>query len=191
MSTASAVSLRMTPITYVSGPVAQMPAEFVKEWKWDKAIQPISFSSSTEYVVGSISISSLTNYYFRNIAAGTRIESTHASMLAATDEINIFTFIPDDLLFRAHIMLWHEERGASSSITQMAMCPSYQRIIAMGPKAIPLILKQMESEGDEPDMWFWALRVLTDADPVSDDARGNFARMSEAWLNWARHRYVW
>jgi hypothetical protein len=61
----------------------------------------------------------------------------------------------------------------------------------MGPNAIPLILRQMESEGDEPDMWFWALRVLTDVDPVPEDARGNIVRMSQAWLNWAHTRYVW
>ena len=61
----------------------------------------------------------------------------------------------------------------------------------MGERAIRLILRQMENEGGEPDMWFWALRVLTDADPVPEDARGNIVHMSQAWLNWARGRYVW
>jgi hypothetical protein len=86
---------------------------------------------------------------------------------------------------------WHEERGATSSITEMAMCPSYQRIIAMGPAIVPTILRQMEQEGDEPDMWFWALQVLTDADPVSDDDRGDIVKMAQAWLGWACGRYAW
>ena len=86
---------------------------------------------------------------------------------------------------------WHTERGAASSISQMAMCPSYQRIIAKGPAVIPHILRHMEAEGDEPDMWFWALRVLTGADPVSEEDRGDFSNMAKAWLKWARSRYVW
>jgi hypothetical protein len=86
---------------------------------------------------------------------------------------------------------WQKERGATSSITTMAMCPSYQSIIAIGPAVIPLILRQMESEGDEPDMWFWALRVLTKADPISDDDRGDIVKMTQTWLDWARGRYVW
>jgi hypothetical protein len=86
---------------------------------------------------------------------------------------------------------WYIERGAASSISQIAMCQSYQRIIAKGPAVIPHILRQMEAEGDEPDMWFWALRVLTDTDPVSEEDRGDFPNMAKAWLKWASTRYVW
>lgn len=86
---------------------------------------------------------------------------------------------------------WYEQRGSTSSITQMAMCPAYQRIIGMGPDAIPFILRQLQSEGDQPDMWFWALRVLTNADPVSENERGDFVAMAASWLSWARGRYAW
>lgn len=99
--------------------------------------------------------------------------------------------IDDSVQFAQLLAEWHKERGITSSITTMAMCPSYQKIIGMGERAIPLILRQMENEGDEPDMWFWALRALTNTDPVPEDARGNIVRMSQAWLNWARGRYVW
>jgi hypothetical protein len=98
---------------------------------------------------------------------------------------------PDNLLFHNLVVQWHKERGATSSISEMAMCPSYQRIIAMGPTVIPLILRRMESEGDEPDMWFWALRVLTDVDPISESDRGDIAKMARAWLRWAQGQYVW
>jgi hypothetical protein len=125
-----------------------------------------------------------------------------------TRESDVFTVSPIDIAFDSRLVVyhnmvddssqfaqlileWHKERGITSSITKMAMCPSYQKIIGMGERVIPLILRQMENEGDEPDMWFWALRVLTDADPVPEDARGNIVRMSQAWLNWARGRYVW
>jgi len=98
---------------------------------------------------------------------------------------------PDALKFLGLVSQWRQERGAISSITKMAMCPSYQRIIAMGERVIPFILRELESEGDEPDMWFWALQVLTGNDPVSDEARGNVKKMADAWLDWARVRYAW
>lgn len=71
------------------------------------------------------------------------------------------------------------------------MCPSYQRIVAMGARAVPLILSEMEREGDEPDQWFWALHAITGADPVPFDARGDVVQMAEAWLEWGRRRYAW
>ncbi len=87
---------------------------------------------------------------------------------------------------------WRIERGATSSVTEMAMCRSYLRIIGMGPDVLPLILRQMANEGDEPDLWFVALQMLTGADPVIDDARGNFKEMAKLWLDWAsRNGYAW
>ena len=67
----------------------------------------------------------------------------------------------------------------------MATCLSYQRVIGMGEKAIPLILRQLENEGDDPDHWFWALQAITREDPVPEDARGDMKEMARAWLDWA------
>jgi hypothetical protein len=97
----------------------------------------------------------------------------------------VFAFVSDAALFQQLAQRWHRERGATSSITQMAMCPSYQRIIGMGSKAIPLILQQLENDSDEPDHWFWALRALTGADPVPAEMRGDMREMARAWLEWA------
>lgn len=93
--------------------------------------------------------------------------------------------ISDAALFQLLASQWHKERGATSSITQMATCPSYQRIIGMGGKVIPLILRELENEGDDPDHWFWALQALTRKDPVPEDARGDMREMARAWLDWA------
>jgi len=71
-------------------------------------------------------------------------------------------------------------------ISDMALCPAYQSVIGMGPIAIPFILAQLDSEGDEPDHWFWALRVLTEADPVKEEDRGNIVKMAAAWTEWGR-----
>ena len=97
----------------------------------------------------------------------------------------------DQFRFNSLVAKWQEERGVLSSITEIAMCPSYQRIIAMGKDAIPLILARLESEGDEPRMWFWALKVISGEDPVTDSDRGNFKAMATAWLRWDRERDDW
>ena len=87
---------------------------------------------------------------------------------------------------------WKRERGAESSVTKIAMCPSYQKITAMGPAVVPMILRQLEIEGDEPDHWFWALSAIhPDADPIPHEARGDMVQMAQAWLAWGRQRYAW
>lgn len=81
---------------------------------------------------------------------------------------------------------WHAERSAALWVSDMAMCPAYQKIIGMGPVVVPLILAELESEGNEPDHWFWALRSITNLDPVPEESRGNIAKMAAAWLDWGR-----
>ena len=124
--------------------------------------------------------------------SGTATSFEHAGIIpcSAASKSGHSVF-PDQAIFDLLTEQWHRERGATSSITAMAMCPAYQRIIAMGPRVVPFILRQMEREGDEPDMWFWALRVLTNDDPVSEDDRGDIVRMARAWLAWGMRHYVW
>ncbi len=87
---------------------------------------------------------------------------------------------------------WRRERGITSSVTKMVLCPSYQRIIAtMGERAVPFILRELEQTRDDPDHWFWALEMITEADPVPVDAYGDTVRMAEAWLVWAQGKYAW
>lgn len=96
--------------------------------------------------------------------------------------------LPNAIRFKELVSAWHEQRQAMSWITEMAICPAYQSIIAMGPAAVRFILTQLQSEGDEPDHWFWALRVLTGANPVAEEDRGDLVKMSRAWLNWGTER---
>lgn len=93
--------------------------------------------------------------------------------------------VPDEVRFHLLAKQWNRERGATSSITQMAICSSYQQIIGMGrDRAAPLILRQLKQEANDPDHWFWALKALTSADPVSPDDRGDMVAMAQAWLVW-------
>lgn len=74
-----------------------------------------------------------------------------------------------------------------SSITDMVMLPSYQKIIGMGWAAVPFILEDLQNE---PQHWFWALRAITDVDPVPQEDSGNIQKMAEAWLRWGRQNSI-
>ena len=89
------------------------------------------------------------------------------------------------LAFRRLTDEWRRNRGFTSSATEMAMQPAYQRIIGMGPAAAPLILRELEQE---PDHWFWALKAITGADPARPEDRGDIIAMQRAWLDWGRRR---
>jgi hypothetical protein len=92
--------------------------------------------------------------------------------------------IPDWFEFQRLISAWHNERGITSSLTKIVTCPSYLRIIGMGERALPLILNQLEKEGNEPDFWFWALEAITGDNPVTPNDTGDMRAMSRAWLQW-------
>lgn len=105
--------------------------------------------------------------------------------LVAGNRLPKCSVFSDAALFQQLAQQWHNERGATSSITQMAMCRSYQRIIGMGAsRAIPLILNDIVKNKDEPDHWFWALQMLSGEDPVPPDHRGDMRLMAKAWLQW-------
>lgn len=91
--------------------------------------------------------------------------------------------------FRALVEEWKKQRGPISSITRLSMHYAYQQIIALGPKAIPLLLRELERQ---PDHWFWALKVLTGTNPVPKEVRGNLDEMARHWVAWGKAQgYKW
>jgi hypothetical protein len=76
---------------------------------------------------------------------------------------------------------WREERGFSSSLTDLVLSPSYQRVIALGRPVVPYLLAELAAR---PDHWFWALSAITGVNPVPDQGAGNLQAMTEAWLRW-------
>lgn len=84
---------------------------------------------------------------------------------------------------------WKAQRGHHSDTLTLVMHPAYQSIIAMGTVAIPFILRELALR---PDRWYWALRAITEQDPVSEEDRGNSKAMAEAWLEWGKMQgYQW
>lgn len=91
--------------------------------------------------------------------------------------------------FQALATEWRNAVEFTSSTTEMAMHPAYQRIIGMGSAAIPLLLRELEHN---PTHWFWALKAITGQDPVAEEQRGRLNEMAAAWLKWGReHGYEW
>lgn len=80
---------------------------------------------------------------------------------------------------------WKDETKTIPFINQKSVHPAYQKIIGLGPVAIPMILRELNKDADH---WFWALQALTRTNPVSPEDRGNMQKMRVAWLNWGRSK---
>ena len=76
---------------------------------------------------------------------------------------------------------WKADSASKSSIDEIVLHPAYQRIIGLGPAAIPLIAEELRRE---PHHWFNALIALTGANPVAAEPRGDVDAMSADWLAW-------
>jgi hypothetical protein len=95
---------------------------------------------------------------------------------------------PADWIEKKFIRLrdeWRKQRGHSSSTVDLVMHSAYQSIIGMGWEAVPFILTELQAG---PDRWFWALRAITEEDPVREQDHGNSEAMRRAWLDWGRAR---
>lgn len=80
---------------------------------------------------------------------------------------------------------WKTATEMSSSLHEMFIHPAYQRIIGLGPGAVPLLLRELR---DKPDWWFWALTSITGHNPVPNGVAGDFDQMRTAWLRWGYER---
>ena len=65
--------------------------------------------------------------------------------------------------------------------------PSYQQIIAMGPRALPLILQALKGHHDH---WFVALHHITGYQPVPPDLAGRVPDMARIWLAWGQEQGI-
>src|SRR5687768_8163976 len=78
---------------------------------------------------------------------------------------------------------WQRETAHLSSSTDRHNHPAYQEIIALGPAALPYLLRDLEVNDTH---WFSALRTITGANPIPASAAGDVPKMASAWLEWAK-----
>jgi hypothetical protein len=88
--------------------------------------------------------------------------------------------------FQGYAEDWLKNRPRKSRADQLVAYPAYQRIIGMGQRAIPCILRRLQDElkVGEPNHWFWALWAITGAMPVREDRQGKIFEMARDWISW-------
>lgn len=89
--------------------------------------------------------------------------------------------------FMKHEKKWKDDTRHISSPIDKYLHPSYARIIGLGWPAVKFVLRSLQKQ---PDDWFYALRAITNVNPVSDDAAGDVKRMSEMWIGWGKKNGV-
>lgn len=89
--------------------------------------------------------------------------------------------------FKRLVAEWREESIFMSSMNEMVMLRSYLAIIGMGPSVVPLILNELKQR---PTHLFWALEIITGANPVSPDDEGRLDRMAAAWIKWGEEKRI-
>jgi hypothetical protein len=87
--------------------------------------------------------------------------------------------------FKKHERIWKRDTQYFSSPGDKYLHPSYARIIGMGRPAASLILKSMQRQSAD---WFYALRAITGANPVTSAMAGDVRKMSEAWIKWGERQ---
>ncbi len=74
---------------------------------------------------------------------------------------------------------WEDSSEFMSTVIDMVMLPSYQRIIGLGPAALPLIIDRMRTD---PDHWFFALVAIAGKD-VATGAK-TVPEATKRWIDW-------
>ena len=88
-----------------------------------------------------------------------------------------------DSKFQDLAQSWKHGTWHMSSIKDMIEHPAYRAIIKMGEPAVPLLLKELQTDIDH---WFIALSEITGANPVPREDAGVVEKMRESWLSWGR-----
>ena len=85
--------------------------------------------------------------------------------------------------FRDLARQWKGDTLLLSSSSAIRSHPAYGAIIALGPPALPFILRDLQTESAH---WFEALQAISGEDPVPPSDWGNIPAMRAAWLAWGR-----
>lgn len=94
----------------------------------------------------------------------------------------------EDYVARFHKLVrqWRSDTAHLSGAGEIFSHVAFREIVAMGDKAIPLVVSEIETQ---PDLLVAALPAITGDDPVASGDRGNVYAMVVAWIDWYRRRY--
>jgi hypothetical protein len=85
--------------------------------------------------------------------------------------------------FRQLAEQWIIETGLLSDPIQKFLHPAHLKIIGMGERVLPFILKEVEKMSGH---WFVALDAVSPVNPVQPEDQTNLKRMAEAWIQWGK-----
>ena len=126
-----------------------------------------------------------------------RIESTRGSgyVLLIDTQSQQQQFVPrrliffptaeDEQAFRELAEQWRVETSHLSIASEKANSFAYHQIMAMGEKALPLILRELQVKASD---WFWALRAIARdrAPSIPDEDKGMVRRIADRWIEWGK-----
>jgi len=84
--------------------------------------------------------------------------------------------------FNALAEQWYRETKMLSFVRQKAIHPAYQKIIGMGPVALPFILQELRDRGGD---WIWALEMIVRNENPAIGVT-HFKESVRAWLDWGK-----
>jgi hypothetical protein len=87
--------------------------------------------------------------------------------------------------FAELVAAWKEGTRHRSRIKDFKEHPAFREIVAMGERAVPLILAHLEADRD---FLFLALSQITKINPVPKESAGKIDEMISAWLAWGRDK---
>jgi hypothetical protein len=86
------------------------------------------------------------------------------------------------------VQSWVEDVRFTNSMNRVLSSEPLRQIISLGEPVIPLIFEDLAKSRRH---WFYALHVLTGADPAPKSAAGNMEKLRASWLKWGeKHGYV-
>lgn len=123
-------------------------------------------------------------FFVSAVGASAQSSQLHSQLRIACEHISFPVSTrrdPRREKFRLLAQQWRTETHLLSSTTEIAMNPAYQAIIGMGPEALPMILDDLRRNSGH---WYWALKAISNEDPVLPRDRGYIKKMKSAWLQW-------
>ena len=80
---------------------------------------------------------------------------------------------------------WLSETAYLSDPVKIFMHRSHIKIIGMGEKVLPLILREVERMSGD---WLFALDAISPENPVRPEDRTNLEKAAGVWLQWGKER---
>lgn len=87
--------------------------------------------------------------------------------------------------FEALAHQWLQETKYLSDPVRKILHPSHLKLIAMGERILPLVLREVEKMSGH---WFVILNAISPENPVKPEDETNIERLANAWLEWGRRK---